>query len=84
LLANSEDRKARVGIIGLGSVGLRLARAFASGGFPLLGFDIDPSKVVQLQRGGGSEHLLEPPLFPELTTRQQEQVVEALRAALKR
>jgi UDP-N-acetyl-D-glucosamine dehydrogenase len=51
LLASIEDRKARVGIIGLGYVGLPLARAFASGGFRVLGFDIDPAKVAQLQRG---------------------------------
>lgn len=44
-------RRARVGIIGLGYVGLPLARAFVTGGFPVLGFDVDPGKVARLQRG---------------------------------
>jgi UDP-N-acetyl-D-glucosamine dehydrogenase len=44
-------RSATVGIIGLGYVGLPLARAFTQSGFPVLGFDIDPAKVAALQRG---------------------------------
>ena len=40
-------RRARVGIIGLGYVGLPLARAFAAAGFRVLGFDIDPAKVAE-------------------------------------
>jgi UDP-N-acetyl-D-glucosamine dehydrogenase len=44
-------RKAVVGVIGLGYVGLPLARAFADAGFPVLGFDTDPAKVEKLQRG---------------------------------
>jgi UDP-N-acetyl-D-glucosamine dehydrogenase len=44
-------RQAKVGIIGLGYVGLPLARAFATGGFPVLGFDIDPGKVEKLHQG---------------------------------
>jgi UDP-N-acetyl-D-glucosamine dehydrogenase len=44
-------KTARVGIIGLGYVGLPLARAFAAKGFPVLGFDVDPAKVAKLQRG---------------------------------
>jgi UDP-N-acetyl-D-glucosamine dehydrogenase len=51
LLAKIEKRTARVGIIGLGYVGLPLARAFALRGFPVLGFDIDAEKVERLQRG---------------------------------
>jgi UDP-N-acetyl-D-glucosamine dehydrogenase len=51
LLAAIKNRTARVGIIGLGYVGLPLARAFAGKGFPVLGFDIDPAKVERLRRG---------------------------------
>jgi UDP-N-acetyl-D-mannosaminuronate dehydrogenase len=51
LLERIRSRKARVGIIGLGYVGLPLARAFAGNGFPVLGFDIDPNKIAKLQRG---------------------------------
>jgi UDP-N-acetyl-D-glucosamine dehydrogenase len=44
-------RRAVVGVIGLGYVGLPLARAFATAGFPVLGFDVDPVKVERLTRG---------------------------------
>lgn len=45
------DRSARVGIIGLGYVGLPLARAFSTNGFRVLGFDTDIRKVEQLRKG---------------------------------
>jgi UDP-N-acetyl-D-glucosamine dehydrogenase len=45
------DRSARIGIIGLGYVGLPLALAFAERGFPVVGFDVDPAKVEALGRG---------------------------------
>jgi UDP-N-acetyl-D-glucosamine dehydrogenase len=45
------SRTARVGIIGLGYVGLPLAMEFAKAGFPVTGIDIEPSKVAQLNRG---------------------------------
>jgi UDP-N-acetyl-D-glucosamine dehydrogenase len=51
LLASIEARTARVGIIGLGYVGLPLARAFATAGYPVLGFDTDPIKVAKLTNG---------------------------------
>jgi UDP-N-acetyl-D-glucosamine dehydrogenase len=51
LLARVQDRTATVGIIGLGYVGLPLARAFASAGFRVLGFDIDSAKVEKLNAG---------------------------------
>jgi UDP-N-acetyl-D-glucosamine dehydrogenase len=44
-------RKAVVGILGLGYVGLPLAESFVRAGFPVLGFDIDPAKVRKLQEG---------------------------------
>ena len=45
------DGTARVGIIGLGYVGLPLARAFTSKGIAVLGFDVDAEKVAKLERG---------------------------------
>ncbi len=51
LLARVADRTARVGVIGLGYVGLPLARAFSSAGFQVLGFDVDTAKVDKLTRG---------------------------------
>jgi UDP-N-acetyl-D-glucosamine dehydrogenase len=41
----------RVGIIGLGYVGLPLARAFCDRGIAVLGFDVDSAKVERLHRG---------------------------------
>jgi len=46
-----EDRSVRVGILGLGYVGLPLASAFLDAGFPVLGFDTDASKIDSLARG---------------------------------
>jgi len=42
---------ALVGVIGLGYVGLPLAHAMHQGGLPVLGFDIDRSKIDKLERG---------------------------------
>jgi UDP-N-acetyl-D-glucosamine dehydrogenase len=44
-------REARVGIIGLGYVGLPLAVAFARAGFNVSGFDVDPVKVAEINAG---------------------------------
>jgi UDP-N-acetyl-D-glucosamine dehydrogenase len=45
------SRTARVGIIGLGYVGLPLAMEFARAGFSVTGIDIQESKVGQINRG---------------------------------
>ncbi|OFW04218.1 MAG: UDP-N-acetyl-D-glucosamine dehydrogenase [Acidobacteria bacterium RIFCSPLOWO2_02_FULL_68_18] len=45
------DRSARVGIIGLGYVGLPLAAEFAKNGFDVTGFDIDTAKVDAINAG---------------------------------
>ena len=45
------DRKAVVGVIGLGYVGLPLLRAFWDAGFKVLGFDVDKKKVQLLREG---------------------------------
>ena len=51
-------RDYRVGVIGLGYVGLPLGLAFADSGFPVLGFDVDPLKVEALAAGRSYiEHL---------------------------
>jgi UDP-N-acetyl-D-glucosamine dehydrogenase len=51
LLTKINSGQARVGIIGLGYVGLPLARAFTDRGIAVLGFDVDATKVIKLQRG---------------------------------
>jgi UDP-N-acetyl-D-glucosamine dehydrogenase len=45
------ERRAKIGIIGLGYVGLPLACLFAEKGFPTTGFDIDSPKVTALNAG---------------------------------
>ncbi|MGL6096970.1 MAG: nucleotide sugar dehydrogenase, partial [Fimbriiglobus sp.] len=51
LHAKIATKTATVGVIGLGYVGLPLARAFAAAGFRVLGFDVDPLKVEKLAAG---------------------------------
>ena len=51
LAAKLEARTARVGVIGLGYVGLPLAAACAAAGFPVLGFDVDAPKIKALNAG---------------------------------
>lgn len=51
LLERIRRRQALVGVIGLGYVGLPLARGFTDAGFRVLGFDIDADRVACLQRG---------------------------------
>ncbi len=46
-----DRRTARVGIIGMGYVGLPLMRTFCAAGFSCLGFDIDETKVEKLNAG---------------------------------
>lgn len=46
-----QDRSARIGVIGLGYVGLPLAIEFAHKGFTTVGIDLDPRKIDLLQKG---------------------------------
>ncbi|HUF89537.1 MAG TPA: nucleotide sugar dehydrogenase [Gemmatimonadota bacterium] len=46
-----ESKDAGIGVIGLGYVGLPLALSFVARGFRVLGFDVDPRKVDQLNQG---------------------------------
>jgi len=51
LLQKIEDRKAVIGVVGLGYVGLPLLMEFVEEGFMTLGFDIDNKKVISLNAG---------------------------------
>jgi len=51
LLRKIETRTARVGVIGLGYVGLPLVLLFEEAGFAVTGFDVDQAKVDALTRG---------------------------------
>lgn len=44
-------RKAKVGVMGLGYVGLPLAHGFAEAGFHVTGIDIDPKRVAAIEEG---------------------------------
>ena len=52
LKSKFEDRTARIGIVGMGYVGLPLALLFSEQRFPVTGFDIDQQKVATLNSGG--------------------------------
>ena len=45
------NKQARIGIIGLGYVGLPLAVEFAKAGFEVTGFDVDVTKVSSINKG---------------------------------
>jgi UDP-N-acetyl-D-glucosamine dehydrogenase len=52
LTTKLENRTARIGVIGLGYVGLPLMLLFSEQDFRITGFDIDAKKVEVLTRGG--------------------------------
>lgn len=51
LLEKIQNKSAKVGIIGLGYVGLPLGLEFANKGFNVIGFDLDDSKIKNLHSG---------------------------------
>ncbi len=51
LLQKIESKKAKIGIVGLGYVGLPLLMEFVEQGFTTVGFDIDNKKVDRLNKG---------------------------------
>ncbi len=46
-----ETRTAKIGVIGLGYVGLPLSLLLSEAGFKVTGFDIDTKKVTDLEAG---------------------------------
>jgi UDP-N-acetyl-D-glucosamine dehydrogenase len=65
LLKKIDSKQAKLGVIGLGYVGLPLAVEFARAGFSVIGYDVDERKVAELMAGRSyipdvpSEHLAE-------------------------
>lgn len=51
LIAKIQNKSARVGVVGLGYVGLPLAVEFAHAGFHVTGFDVDERKTSKLNAG---------------------------------
>lgn len=60
LTARIQARSARVGVIGLGYVGLPLALLFSEEKFPVTGFDVDAKKVDTLSQGGSYIYRIPP------------------------
>jgi len=65
LLKKIESKQAKLGVIGLGYVGLPLAVEFARAGFSVIGYDVDQKRVGELMAGRSyipdvpSDHLAE-------------------------
>lgn len=54
------NRKANIGVVGLGYVGLPLTLLFTEESFPVVGFDIDAKKVGILMEGGSYIYRIPP------------------------
>ena len=46
-----KEKSARIGVVGLGYVGLPLGLRFSETGYPVTGLDVDPDKVAALNQG---------------------------------
>ncbi|MFP2899296.1 nucleotide sugar dehydrogenase [Corallococcus sp. 4LFB] len=67
LLGRIQNREAKVGVVGLGYVGLPLGMAFAEAGFPVTGLDVDQRKIDKIAKGESYiKHIASAPLA-ELT-----------------
>ena len=51
LLERISNREAKVGVVGLGYVGLPLGMAFADAGFMVTGLDVDQRKIDKITKG---------------------------------
>jgi len=60
LLEKIESRRAAIGVIGLGYVGLPLSLLFNEQKFPVSGFDVDAKKVKALNAGDSYIHRIPP------------------------
>ncbi len=62
LLERIRAKEARIGVVGMGYVGLPLAVAFAEAGFPVLGLDVDTKKADAIN--GGQSYIKHIPSEP--------------------
>ena len=69
ILERINARSARIGVIGLGYVGLPLAVEFANAGFSVTGFDVDERKIAEINAGRT--------YIPDVSPSEMESVVKA-------
>src|SRR2546423_7589036 len=65
------ERRARVGVVGLGYVGLPLAVEFAASGFGAIGFEVDQTKADRINAGESYIGDIESPTVKKLTDSKQ-------------
>jgi UDP-N-acetyl-D-glucosamine dehydrogenase len=65
------NRTAIIGVVGLGYVGLPLAKALHDAGYPVLGYDTDRNKIDMLERGETYLHHLGDDLTKSLSISEQ-------------
>jgi UDP-N-acetyl-D-glucosamine dehydrogenase len=58
LLEKIKSHEAVVAVVGMGYIGLSLLEAFGSKGFPLIGYDVDESKVEMVREGKSGYNFL--------------------------
>jgi len=66
LLERIDGRRAVVGVVGLGHIGLPVAESLVDAGFAVLGFEVDPARVAALARGETPLRHLDPALAARL------------------
>lgn len=64
-----QNQTAKIGIVGLGYVGLPLAVEFAKRGFAVTGIDVNPDKVRKINRGESFIHDIDAQLLRDLVKR---------------
>ena len=67
LLSKLTNKEARIAVVGLGYVGLPLAVTAAARGLTVEGFDVDPSKMVHLDKGQSYIEAVENESLAEVT-----------------
>src|SRR4030065_704480 len=77
LLKKIETKEARIGVIGLGYVGLPLVKTFLQKGFRVTGFDIDPTNTVAEHIRKGQLVVLESTTYPGTTDEEMLPILEA-------
>jgi len=75
------DRRAVVGIIGLGYVGIPLMRSVVEAGFKVIGFDVDEGRVAQLNSGQSPISHIQPDEIARLVASGFEATVDLSRAS---